>query len=256
MLDWQSYINFPIVKENFNRQSYGKLLIVTVAFNNLQTIDLQNKFLKKYLIDDYFYLVVDNSSDIKTSRAIREYCQNNKLAYMRPFFCIYRTGSKSHGSALNWIYRFFIKNGNFRYFGFIDHDLYPAKKTSILRYIENQPIYGLLQERDEKWYLWAGFCFFDRDYLSDKHVDFFPQPGVVDTGGMNYYSLYRNMDKSGLEFPRQAYLRITDSKIVQEGNVEFLGDWLHTFNASGWLQFENASEREIKVKKILDDLLK
>ena len=60
MKDWQSYINFPIIKENFNRQSNCGLLVVTIAFNNLKTIDLQNKFLKKYLSDDYVYLIVDN----------------------------------------------------------------------------------------------------------------------------------------------------------------------------------------------------
>lgn len=256
MIDWQSHLNFPLIRENFTKQQTADLLVMTVAFNNLHTIDLQNKFLHKYLSDNYVYLVIDNSSNREASVAIRNYCQANQISYIRPFLRLYRTGSKSHGSALNWAYRYFVKRSGIRYFGFIDHDLYPVKKTSMLKYLAQQPIYGLLQTRAEKWYLWAGFCFFDQDYLKDEKVDFFPQQGVVDTGGMNYYSLYSSMDKTQLEFPQQTYLKITDSPIVQEGNIEFLGDWLHTFNASGWLQFNDLPEREFKLKKILADLLK
>lgn len=256
MIDWQSYLNFPLVRENYPNHQLADLLIMTVAFNNLHTIELQNQFLRKYLTDNYFYVVIDNSSHRASSEAIRIYCQANRIGYVRPFLRLYRTGSKSHGSALNWAYHYFVQKSHFRYFGFIDHDLYPVKKTSILSYLERQPIYGLLQERIEKWYLWAGFCFFDQIYLQDKKVNFFPQQGVVDTGGMNYYSLYKYLDRDLLEFPQQTYRKITASPIVQEGNIEFLSDWLHTFNASGWLAFNNASEREVEVKKILDDLLK
>jgi len=257
MKDWQSYINFPIIKENFNRQSNCGLLVVTIAFNNLKTIDLQNKFLKKYLSDDYVYLIVDNSNNSSVSSRIRSYCRDNNISYLRPFFRLYRNASKSHGSALNFIYRSFVKKSTFSYFGFIDHDLYPVKNTSVVKYLTKQPVYGALQERAEKWYLWAGFCFFVKDYLDDKLIDFSPpEADVLDTGGMNYYSLYVGLDKSSLMFPNHKYLKICEGGSVQESNVEFADDWLHTFNASGWLNFTNTTEREKAVSKILDDLLK
>ncbi len=256
MRDWQSYLNFTISKQPRLVCAPETLLLITVAFNNLETIKIQYSLLRKYFSNPFCYLVVDNSSDKLISCQIRDYCKEQAIAYARPALRLYRSASKSHGSALNWAYHHLVKQTTCRYFGFLDHDIYPTKTTGILQFLSKQPIYGLLQERVEKWYLWPGFCFFDRQFLVDIRLNFSPQEGLVDTGGMNYYNLYRHLDKTRLIFPNQDYRQIADSQIIQESSVELIGDWLHTFNASGWLKLGNASRRELAISKIITDLLK
>jgi hypothetical protein len=221
--------------ENPNKKAID---LVTIAFNNEEVIYHQHRLLKKYLIDSYCYTVIDNSIKPAKAKLIEDLCRVQKISYIKlPYN--FSHGSDSHGFAINWAYANYVKKRNLDYFGFLDHDIYPIKSTSIIDKLTIQPFYGLKQERSHSiWYLWAGFCFFNQDYFKDKELDFSPcaiENVILDTGGSNYRKIYSNENAERFLFPEQCYKQLRKGNITQADMIEFIGDWVHSFNGSYWM---------------------
>lgn len=247
------------IRKSNSKERENFLDIVTIAFNNSSVIEQQIFFLQKNLKDPFVYTVADNSSDPKAQKEIAHVCRDNRINYLRVAQSVIKYGpSESHGRAITWVFENFIKKRNAKYFGFVDHDIFPTQGTSIISFLDGQPVYGLLQERKPKWYLWAGFCFFNADQTLNKIGNFRPGNGL-DTGGKNWGSLYSKIDKNALKFPPQSYLKIVGGKLKSIGKkdgtqdlvrkdelVEKIGDWLHLFNASNWRGNYNKRENDIK----------
>lgn len=212
-----------------------KLDLVTVAFNNDKVIAQQIRLLNKYLLDPYHYTIADNSPDPLKREKIMELCKESDVPYIQlpknPFSS--KDPSLSHGAALTWIFKNFIKSRRADFFGFIDHDIFPIQPTKIMDSLQESPVYGLIQERDEIWYLWAGFCFFQYDYIRNCKINFMPAIGY-DTGGGNWESIYSKLDKGTVPDLKHVYGILRDGNDPQSDWVEYIGDWLHTFNASNW----------------------
>lgn len=248
--------------------------IVTIAFNNELVIKHQILLLRKYLVDSFEYTVVDNSQDEKKSKLIQQICHQNDTGYIKlpqnplQYKNAGLSPSWSNGMALNWAYHNYIRRRNYCHFGFIDHDVFPIRKTSIVEYLIRSPIYGLIQTRNNKWYLWPGFSFFRTESLKHKKINFSVMKGL-DAGGGNWRSIYRKYNKESLPNIECYYADIKDliamerkdwhkHKTVMELNyrnnpkapclvlesrlIEFMGDWMHTFNASNWLKTKDASK--------------
>jgi hypothetical protein len=217
--------------------------LLTVAFNNWETIERQISFVRKYLVGEYQYIVADNSTDRVISKRIAEICRMQEVPYIRlPRNYLTRAygGSYSHGTALNWIYRHIILRRKPSCFGFIDHDLFPIRTLDPGEYLSCQPVYGYMKERGAYWYLWAGFCFFRFAYIRGRRMDFLPvKPSGVylDTGGGNWYSLYSHLDKSALSKAAYHYEMANGDRQgpFSERIAEFFDDaWIHTIDASNW----------------------
>jgi len=196
--------------EIVNKKESKEFEIYTVAFNNDKVIDYQIKFMKKNFKDEHQYIIVDNSSDEEASKKIRKICIDNDIMYIRlPKNTLF--SSQSHALALNYIYRNIISNReNVRYFWFLDHDIFPIKKTTILPYLKKQKMYGYLMDKEKieyarnAWNLRPGFCFFDKSL--SKNFDFRPTKSLfplyaLDTWGRNYKLIYRKYDRNKLQFP-------------------------------------------------------
>lgn len=209
--------------------------IVTVAFNNEMVIEQQERLLRKYLLDSFSYTVADNSPDPEKRHIIRRLCIDKGVGYVSlpPNPYNGKNSSLSHGLALNWIYNNYIILRKTECFGFIDHDIFPVKPTSILSFLEQSPVFGLIQERGDKWYLWPGFCFFLRDFIDDKIVNFLPG-NDADTGGRNWESIYYNLDRQQIPVIKHEYGNLREGVDPQSDLFERIGDWVHTFNASYW----------------------
>ena len=158
--------------------------------------------------------------------------------------------SRSHALSLNWAWRHIVKQSRPRYFGVIDHDIFPIKKTTILDKLSKNRIYGHIQYRGKKWYLWPGFSFFDKQYLDHKKLDFSPVKGL-DTGGANWVSIYSHVRQSTLDIPSHTYIKYRDGDVVQNTSVEKIGDWLHLMNASGWKDGKKKSNIQAIISKVL-----
>lgn len=214
------------------------LHIITVTFNNELLLQKQIDLLKKNVLDEFVFIVADNSSNTKKRKLISEICKENQIVYiplpLNPF-----ASSDSHAACLNLLYNKYIKVEKPVYFGFIDHDIFAIQPHSIIDYLKKQPIYGHKQERTDYWYLWAGFCFFNYEKIKGYEIDF--STSIIndiwlDTGGANFNSLYVNLKPEDLEFPTHQYIDLREGNSIQSQKVEIIGDWLHSFNGSYWME--------------------
>jgi hypothetical protein len=236
--------------------------IITVAFNNVELIQYQEQFLRKFIQDPYHHIVVDNSTDFKVREQLYQFCLENKIAYISlpKNFLNWVGGSYSHAAALNYVYKHIIVKRQPFAFGQIDHDLFPTRPISIINKLSQQPIYGPLRLRDRWWYLSAIMSFFQYDFVKDKKVDFMPVTPrniYLDSGGGNWYDIYSKLDRNRLVFPSECIEPLRDGGDRHGDSLEFFDDklWLHTINGSCWKKINNQSEKNNHVREYLDQLL-
>jgi hypothetical protein len=134
--------------------------------------------------------------------------------------------------------------------------MYPVKQEEIIPILEKQGMFGHLQEREVYWYFWAGFMFFKLDSKFNKEIDF--GPGAVngvnlDTGGLVYKPILADVNKEKLVFPKQEYKRIREGDLIQSDQMEFIGNWMHSFNGSYWIKIPN---KEAELERIVNNFLK
>ncbi len=215
--------------------------IITVAFNNAELIELQHRFVEKYITDEHQQIVVDNSTRMDVRREIYSFCQQHGITYLgMPHNLLNHIGgSYSHAMSLNYVYRHLIRQRRPSAFGQIDHDLFPIQPLSILAKLERQPIYGPLRDRGTEWYLSAILSFFRFDFVQDKKVDFMPVTPThtyLDSGGGNWYDLYSRLDKQTLFFPSECIEPLREGGDRHSDSLEYFDDkaWLHTINGSCW----------------------
>lgn len=257
------YYNYPI-KRLISNQLMTKELsdnnlvdIVSIAFNNPLVIEYQIKFIKKNIQNHYCYLVADNSTDDKAKAKIRELCLNNQVSYCElPPNNPYKgtKSSDSHGIALNWIYINYIKVRKPRYFGFIDHDIFPVEQINIADLISPAGLWGVVEEREKIWYLWPGLSFFDFSLLKGKNIDFLPGDGG-DTGAKNWKSLYSQIDKSSVKNPQVHLENLREGGDKQSDVVQFIGNWIHTINASEWKVIKDNDHKQLLIVELLNGFL-
>lgn len=241
---YNDLISYIYNRKNFNNTVHSNcsnllinnsydLDLVTIAFNNEKLIENQINFLKKNILDKFLFTIADNSNDIEKSNLIKKICENNEVGYIRLPKNPWKQPNLSHSVALNWVYYNYIKTRNLKYFGFLDHDIFPIKKTSVIEKFSDKQMYGFVQERSGKhlniWYLWAGFCFYKNDFLKDKKINFSSVVIItlkdiigLDTGGANWHNLYATMDKSN----------ISSAKSYSDNVVQYIDDWIHLEKAS------------------------
>lgn len=228
--------------------AYVPLHLITIAFNNPEVLGYQHQLVKKNITDQYVQVIADNSSDPAQRKMIREFCRENGLTYI-PLPCNpYAGASSSHAAAMKWMCANYLSVVRPAYFGFIDHDIYPVRPHSIIAHLSGQGIYGHLQERDPYWYLWPGLCFFSAAHIRSEDLNFDPcvRNGIaLDTGGSNWNLLYAQMDRSTIRFPDHSYLSLREGEVAQSDKLELIGEWLHSFNGSYWMEVQ-PKEQELR----------
>ncbi|HEX2241277.1 MAG TPA: hypothetical protein VHJ82_09080 [Actinomycetota bacterium] len=203
--------------------------IVVVGFENRAVVERQMDGLRDNFTDPFHYTLLDNSPSSPSRAELRALCETTDVGYVdlpkNP--ATGRDPSRSHGLALNWGYRHVLRPRGARWAGVLDPDVFPERRTSVLQILRAQPCFGVPQHRDDRWYLWPGLAFFDTTYFRD--LNFLPEPGL-DTGGANWRFL-RALDPTTLREPDRRYVPAPSTVV---GQYERIGDWLHTFNSSGW----------------------
>ena len=229
--------------DDFNAKDH--LYIFSVLFNNSKLLLIQKQLLDKHLKDKFVFVVFDNSSIIEIREEAFKVCTEKNINYFSMPKNPFKTGSNSHGICLNWIYKNIVLKNNINYFGFIDHDIFPIKPTSIIPILNKQYIYGDLQKKQNYWYLWAGFCFYTKDILKCKKISFLPviiKEISLDSGGGNWQDVYSKLDIKKIEFPLHTYLNLRAGDVFQSDKMELIAEWLHTFNGSYWLNVKPKEE--------------
>ncbi len=155
-----------------------RVLVLTIAFNNDAILRHQIEFMRSFWHDaDMEYLIADNSPSEERRSAIRNLCRELGVPYilLPQDERINRvSASYSHGAAATWLYYNYVKVHNPRYFGFLDHDLFPIKPFSIVEKMAGGYAYGFKEQRGSAWYIWPGLLFLDMNFVKGREINLLP----------------------------------------------------------------------------------
>jgi hypothetical protein len=237
------------------KQLSGRNVVASIAFNVPWTIRWQLRFAARYL-ENAAFLVADNSTNPDARAAIGKLCADAGIAYLALPPNPYREtrhASRSHGLALNWVYRNIIGELRPAAWGFFDHDLFPTQPFHPLRRLRGQPFYGDLESRPGGRYLWPGFCLFSADADAELPLDFRQDWFMgLDTGGMNAGLLARHTDLAKLAFAQRRSIGARRNLAVTIDEIDWFDDCVHIGNASGW--YRSNAEREPALDVLLQQI--
>jgi hypothetical protein len=215
------------------RMISGRNVLVTISFNDSEAIRWQTLLIRHY-VPRALHIIADNSSDETAAREIMEVSARRALPYLRLPRNPWRSCSRSHGIALNWVWSNVLRLGMPRAFGFIDDDIFPTARDDPFAPLDSQDFYGVIREAGPRWFLWAGYCMFRFDAVKDKPLDFAQDWFAgLDTGGANWNVLYRHVERGALYQPPSAFTPYKAGIAVHEGPLHWCGPWLHEVGSMG-----------------------
>lgn len=174
-----------------------KILIITHSFNRPDFLELQVKTFKKFLQDDYEFVVFNDAKTPGMKSAIIDACkQLDVQCFDIPTSAHFgEWASKRTSDAIQYS----LQKLGFDHNGIvfiIDSDMFLIKPFSIAKYLEGYDMAGLPQNMKSIHYLWNGLIFMDMRTLPNKrsiNFDCNPINGIaLDTGGHLYYYLNAN----------------------------------------------------------------
>ena len=167
--------------------------LAVVTFNNSKVVDYQIRCLNKYFKFPFRFTVFDNSTDDIIASEIKDICNRYGIVYIKlpkQNFIPKGMGSYSHGIACNYLFEKYIRHGGAKYFGLLDHDIFPVENFDVSKYLEKQFFYGV----KHRFYIWPGLFFVRMDAIKNKKIDFRPSLHLHgDTGACNGLVLFKNI---------------------------------------------------------------
>jgi hypothetical protein len=201
-------------------------------------------------------LVFDNSRTAAARREIQAVCDKHRTPYLALPAYKTRHVNRSHGMAMSWVFHHVVRAIKPRIFGFLDHDLIPVNRVDLRERLREQPIYGMINSGNlGHWSTWAGYCFFQYAALDGKPVNFlYDFSRGLDTGGRNWNSVYRALDRGRLRFAPQVFLKVKLPAVESPQTVEFIDDsWVHIGGISYNENFKHKFEFFSALRKALDE---
>lgn len=229
----------------------GKRLFATIAFNDPDALDLHAQLVGRLANGDV-HLIADNSTDDGNAAQNAAIAVSRNCLYLRlpPNPWNQRNASRSHGIALNWLWHCVMRPAAPQAFAFLDADIFPTRPCDPFKALDDHPFAGDKRWAGERWFLWAGYCFFRFDAVAHLPLDF----GLdwflgLDTGGANWQALYLGTDPRSL--PERPLIEVAalDGIPLRQAYFEWRGDWLHEVGLAG-----DASLRRRK-RQALRDIL-
>ena len=189
-------------------------LFLTIAYNTPSTIKLLLEYWKKNC-PDLPIAVIDNSSNPEQAEKIKDICTSSEIKYLKLPENTSNHMCRSHSLAINWSWQnVACRIKALKIIGYIDHDCIPIKpwdvsqKPDIFAYGVKNPGYINGQKT---WNLWPGFMIFDLSKcpIPKNKMDFTVNPlDTLDTGGMNWRFLYRNLNPEEYCFATAKRIRL------------------------------------------------
>lgn len=226
----------------------GRNLLCTIAFEDPEGLAMHAALVRRHVTHDC-HLIADNSRSPAAAEAIRLAAAQHGALYLRlpanPW--TERNDSRSHGLAMNWVWRNIIVPGEPDAFGFLDDDMFPTAPATPFADLGTHAFIGDVREAGDRWFLWAGYCFYRFAAVRHLPLDFGLDWFIgLDTGGANWSVLYEQADRTAL--PRRAIVSLPALAGVpeEEARFEWRGTWLHEI---GWgtLPQHRAAKRAVLV---------
>jgi hypothetical protein len=235
-----------------------KKVLVSIAYDDVEVIDWQARLVRAF-VPNALYMIADNSRDPAIARQIALLARRNDVPYIQlPLISWNRAlTSRSHGLALNWVWRNIIRRGEPEAFGFLDHDIFPTLIDDPFRELDSQAFFGHVRRAGDRWFLWAGFCMFRFDAVKDLQLDFGQDwfKGL-DTGGGNWSVLYHAIDSSKLRQPTDEWFHFECGRLEPEARLQLIGPWLHEVGVRDNDQLKTAKRRSLEqmLRPLLDSV--
>jgi glycosyltransferase involved in cell wall biosynthesis len=234
--------------------SNSKIAVVIIVYNTAKLITLQIELLRRFSLDPIDIIVIDNSSEKKTSEDIFYFSRLSGVKYMKTNASD-SNGSDSHVFACNVSY-LKIKS-YYDYFFYLDHDNFPVKDFSIPTILKDKCIGGLLQAKS-KPYFWAGCVMWNNKEVDNSLINFGVSHELgLDTGGMLYKVIETYGEDRCVFFDEQ----YSQNPYFNTGMYNFYamindGMFMHFINASEWNPAERNEERINSLINILNEKTK
>jgi hypothetical protein len=231
----------------------GRRVLITIAYNDLEAIEIQARLIAHFVARAQ-HIVADNSPDDQSAAAIRAFAARVSIPYVRlpnnPWSKRREQDSRSHGLALNWVWRNLLLPGEPEMFGLLDDDIFPTEPDDPFSVLEWQPVYGFVRGVGARWFLGAGFSFFRFRDVKQLPLDFGQDWfSGLDTGGANWDVLYRNLDRNRLQFTPTHFLPYKPGVDPAQAAIQWCGVWLHEVGhtrRAGFLQLAADKRRVIR----------
>jgi hypothetical protein len=236
-----------------NKHFENKNVLIVIAFEQPKVLSWLFS-LSKINLSDFNLMVFDNSKNLNVRKQIEDLCQQHKIPYLSLPNLNVKHPNRSHGLAMTWVFHRVIKVIKPNYFGFLDHDMYPVKKISLLSSIpKTQNFYGSINKATNYWGLWAGYCFFKFKVYGKRPLNFlYDFSRGLDTGGRNWSHIYEHENMQLSKFAP-----LTEPSLQFQGflsaKVQLIDDaWIHVGGVS---YKDSISTKENFHSKIVEELL-
>ena len=205
----------------------GGRIAVIIAYEQAWLIAHLAARLKRF-VPDFHPIVFDNSPTAEARAAIARTAAAGGVAYCALPDNPIRNINRSHGNALNWVYRNVLLALDPEMFALLDHDLFPRAQVDIASLLGNQPFYGLKLDRGFGWALWAGYSIFRLSAIREARPDFNPDMdrGLI-TGGRNHSRIYQDHDPAALRFASYDGRWLKDEVHGVNYFCEIVDGWFH-----------------------------
>ena len=202
---------------------FSSILIITHCFNRPDFIEWQYRCFKRFLHDDYEYVIFNDAQDLTLEKKINEICnllgvrsiRIPQINRVRPKDSPLTLSSWRHSQAI----RFSMEQLGFSHDGIvmlIDSDMFLIKDFCVEDFLQNYDIAGIQQIRGHT-YLWQGLIFFRMNNLPNKEsMNFNPTcvQGIWDdTGGAMHHYFQENQTIKILFF-EQKYRMFLDNDLM------------------------------------------
>jgi glycosyltransferase involved in cell wall biosynthesis len=189
--------------------SYSHILIITHSYNRPDFIEVQYQTFRKFLMDEYEFVVFNDAPEDTMAQAIETTCKNLNIQCIRIPQTIHTQPylpNPSHDNTNNPSKRAaHVVQYSLDVLGFdhtdlvviIDSDMFLIDTLSFREYMADYSLAGIPQYRDNGQfivdYLWNGLVIFDMPTLPDKkEINFncgYVEGVRTDTGGETHYYL-------------------------------------------------------------------
>lgn len=235
----------------------GRRVLVTIAFNDPQSVEWQAQLIKLY-VDDVIHIVADNTRDDAQAAAIAKVAAAQGIPYLLLPANPWNEPSRSHGLALNWVWRNLIRPGAPEVFGFLDDDMYPTAPSDPFAALTTQDWFGVVRpagpatEKSSvgpgvaRWFLWAGFSMYRFAGVRDEPLDFSQDWFLrLDTGGANWEVLYRHVPRESIREQETLFVPYRPGLLVEDAPFQWCGTWLHEVGVMGRPEFTQDKRRAV-----------
>jgi hypothetical protein len=237
-----------------------KIIIYTTHYLKPEFIEIQHNQLKKYCIDLFELIVVNNGKDEEIENKINSECSRLNIKCINiqnkstNHFC-----SQSHNVALEYTLKnHIIPDDKNNITVIMDSDIFAFKKFSFIEILNNKKVCGLYQQRDQNEYFSAIFTLFYNN-IDISRFSFFN--GIGDTGS----GTFTLMKENECELVKHtAAIDLESDYIFRSSNInppykekykcQFIHDcFIHYYRGSNWAE-SDPNYHDEKLKFVLSFL--